>query len=125
MTYPCLWPLIEDDNFDAVLVISGVGMSAIMGRQVASSVPAATREQAAEFLKLLEDNELDNLDRVFEYMDRYQKPVIMSNPITEAFRESRTFKKLRDNGVMMYPTPERAVKALAALVQYSRYLKGA
>ncbi len=125
VTYPCLWPLIEDDNFDAVLVISGVGMSAMMGRQVASSVPTATREQAAEFLKMLEDNELDNLDRVFEYMDKYQKPVIMSNHITEAFRESRTFTKLKDNGVMMYPTPERAVRALAGLVQYSRYLKEA
>jgi acyl-CoA synthetase (NDP forming) len=88
-------------------------------------VPTATRGQAAEFLKMLEDNELDNLDRVFEYMDKYQKPVIMSNHITEAFRESRTFTKLKDNGVMMYPTPERAVRALAGLVQYSQYLKEA
>jgi acyl-CoA synthetase (NDP forming) len=125
VTYPCLWPLIEDDNFDAVLIISGVGMSAMMGRRVASSVPTATREQAEQFLRILEEDELNNLDRVFEYMDKYKKPVIMSNQVTEAFRESRTFNKLKDNGVMMYPTPERAVKVLARLVQYSRYLKEA
>jgi len=122
VTYPCLWPLMEDDNFDAVLIISGVGMSAMMGRRVASSVPTATKEQAEQFLRILEEDELSNLDRVFEYMDKYKKPVIMSNQVTEDFRKSRIFNKLKDNGVMMYPTPERAAKALAHLVQYSRYL---
>lgn len=122
VTYPCLWPLIEDENFDAVLVIHSIGGMRMMGRQMAASMPPEAREQVEQALKSWEEDELRNLDKLIEYMDRYQKPIIISTDINEAVRNSPTFSKLKENGVMMYPTPERAVKVLAHLVQYSRYL---
>jgi acyl-CoA synthetase (NDP forming) len=125
VTYPCLWPLIEDENFDAVLVIHSIGGMRMMGRQMAANMPPEAREQIEEALKSWEEDELRNLDKLIEYMDRYQKPIIISTDINEAVRNSPTFSKLKENGVMMYPTPERAVKVLAHLVQYSRYMKEA
>jgi acyl-CoA synthetase (NDP forming) len=126
VTYPCLWPLIEDENFDAVLVIHSIGgMMMMMGRQMAANMPPEAREQIELALQSWEEDELRNLDKLIEYMDRYQKPIIISTDINETVRNSPAFTKLKDNGVMMYPTPERAVKVLAHLVQYSRYRKGA
>ena len=66
--------------------------------------------------------ELANLDRLVEYMDKYQKPVIIFGRTPDGMGNSPVFKKLHDNGLSLYPTPERAAKVLAHLVQYSRYL---
>ena len=60
---------------------------------------------------------------MFELMDKYQKPVIVSTHITDAARNSPVFAKLQKNGVMMYATPERAAAVAAKLVEYSAYLK--
>jgi len=131
VTYPCLWPLLEDDNLDALLVIGGIGMTAMWARQAASYIPSVIQqadnvpsfvEQAEQMFKARQEEELKGLDRLFEYMDRFQKPVIISSHITEALRNSPVFDKLKEHGVMMYPTPERAAKVLAHLVQYGRYL---
>ena len=55
-------------------------------------------------------------------MDKYQKPVIIFNHHTDAIKGSIISTRLKENGVMTYPTPERAVRVLAHLVEYSRYL---
>ena len=57
-----------------------------------------------------------------EYMDKYQKPVIVYGRVNEAMRDSPVFNKLREHGIPMFPTPERAAKVLAHLVEYSRYV---
>jgi acyl-CoA synthetase (NDP forming) len=76
-------------------------------------------------MRMIEEQELSDLDKLVEYMDKYQKPIIISNQISDSMKNSRVFGKLMDNGIVMYPTPERAVKVLAHLVQYSRYLNEA
>ena len=130
VTYPCIWPLMEDDNLDALMILGGIGMTAMWARQ-AAAVPSFIQqadnapsfvEQAEQMFRAREKEELDGLDRLFEYMDRLKKPVIICSHITEALRSSPVFAKLREHGVMMYPTPERGAKVLASLVQYSRYL---
>jgi len=130
VTYPCLWPLIEDDNLDAVLVIGGIGQMGMGGRgggrfgrqffQQPDTEPSAV-EQAEQTLKAREEEERRNLDKLFEYMDKYRKPVVIFNRQVSAMRDSDLFNELKDNGIMMYPTPERAAKVLAHLVAYSRY----
>ncbi|MFC1864906.1 acetate--CoA ligase family protein [Chloroflexota bacterium] len=121
VTFPCFWPLIEDDNLDALLVIGGIGGMSRLLPGLTSDIPSV-REQAEQVFKAREKEELEDLDKLFEYMDKYQKPVIVSSRITEAMRSSPVFKKLKENGVLMYPTPERAAKVLFHLVEYSRYL---
>lgn len=121
VTYPCLWPLMEDDNIDALLVVDAIGWP-VRFREWALASSSSLREKADEILKKQEEKELRDLDRLFDYMDKYQKPVIISDSLTEAMKNSRIFSKLRENGVLIYPTPERAAKVLAHLVSYSRYL---
>ncbi|MFC2005869.1 acetate--CoA ligase family protein [Chloroflexota bacterium] len=120
VTYPCLWPLVEDDNFDALLVIDAIGQS-VMRDRVISDNPSV-REQSKKLVKARQEEELEGLDKLFEYIEKYQKPVIISSYVTEAMKRSSMFKKLKENGILIYPTPERAVKVLAHLVEYSRYL---
>ena len=124
VTFPCLWPLVEDNNFDAVLIISSIGMMR-MTNPGFTNMPQSVREQMEWAMRMIEEQELSDLDKLVEYMDKYQKPIIISNQISDSMKNSRVFGKLMDNGIMMYPTPERAVKVLAHLVQYSRYLNEA
>ena len=129
-TYPCLWPLIEDDNLDAVLPVGGIGgMGGMPPRAMLADVPPALRAQTEQMLKeqeqafgAREEEELKNLDKLIDYMDRYQKTVIIYGRINEDMKGSRVFNKLRENNIPMYPTPERAARVLAHLVEYSRYL---
>ncbi len=121
VTFPCLWPLMEDDNLDALLVLGGIGQMARMLPGLASNDPSV-REQAEQILKAREKEELEGLDKLFDYMDKYQKPVIAFGRVTEAMKSSPVYDKMREHGFVLYPTPERAVKVLAHLVEYSRYL---
>jgi acyl-CoA synthetase (NDP forming) len=124
VTFPCLWPLVEDNNFDAVLIISSIGMMR-MTNPGFTNMPQSVREQMEWAMRMIEEQELSDLDKLVEYIDKYQKPIIISNQISDSMKNSRVFGKLMDNGIVMYPTPERAVKVLAHLVQYSRYLNEA
>jgi len=130
VTYPCLWPLMEDDNLDALMVIGGIGMTAMWARpaavpsqfiQQADNAPSFI-EQADQMFKARQEEELKGLDRLFEYMDKLQKPVIVSSHITDALRSSPVFDKLKEHGIVIYPTPERGARVLAHLVQYSKYV---
>ena len=130
VTYPCIWPLMEDDNLDALLIIGGIGQMAMMSR-MSSAMSSAMQEaddgpsvveQAERMFNARQEEELKSLDRLIEYMDRYQKPVIITGRMTDALTSSPVFNKLRENGITMYPTPERAAKVLAHLVQYSNYV---
>jgi len=132
VTYPCIWPLIEDDNLDSLLVIGGVGQMRMWARGTVGNIPPTLREQAKQiqktrqkFLETQEKEELQHLDKLFELMDKYKKPVIISGTVDDNVKSSPVFKKLRENGVPMYPTPERAAKVLAHLVGYNRYLGSA
>jgi len=111
---------MEDDNIDALLVVDAIGLPLRFREWIPAS--SSLREKADEIFKTREDEELRNLDKLFDYMDKYQKPVIISSQIDEALENSRIFNKLTENGVLIYPTPERAAKVLAHLVSYSRYL---
>ena len=133
-TYPCLWPLIEDENLDAVLPVGGIGGMGMMPRGMTqramlADVPPALRAQTEQMLKdqekafgAREEEELNNLDKLIDYMDRYQKTVIIYGRVNEDMRNSPVFNKLKENNIPMYPTPERAAQVLAHLVEYSRYL---
>lgn len=129
VTYPCIWPLLEDDNLDSLLVIGGIGQMRMWAPATVTNIPPTLREQAKQimetrqkFFEEREKEELEDLDKLFEYMDKYKKPVIISGRVNENMKSSSVFKKLKENNVPMYATPERAAKVLAHLVDYSRYL---
>jgi len=121
VTYPCLWPLMEDANLDALIVVEAIAYPAAR-RNWIGSIPPSMREEVNKTLETQEEEELKHLDTAFDYMERYKKPLIISGAHTGSIRNSHAFKKLQDNGILMYPTPERAAKVLAQLIEYSEYL---
>jgi acyl-CoA synthetase (NDP forming) len=119
--YPCLWPLIEDDNIDAVLMMGGIGRMGMMARRAMSDrFPSEGWDE--QVFKAREEEERKNLGKLSEYIKKYQKPVIVFNHSPGAMKDSPMFNELKESGVMMYSTPERAARVLAHLVAYSRYL---
>jgi acetyltransferase len=108
-TYSCLNTLIEDENIDAVLFASGFGMGG---------------EATKRGVEGIESGETELLCQSIEIMDRLQKPLIIAQGFEEeSCLNSAPFKRLQQERIVVYPTPERAAKALARLVEYSEYLR--
>jgi acyl-CoA synthetase (NDP forming) len=132
VTYDCIWPLMEDPNLDSLLIIGGVGMSAMFpqfGADLVNAVlpqadnPNSLIDFAQQMFAATARQETEGLDKLFASMDKYKKPVILATPLNETIRKSEVFKKLQKNGVMLYGTPERAATVIAKLVEYSQYLE--
>ncbi len=131
VTYDCIWPMMEDPNLDSLLIIGGVGMSAMFPRFGADHInavlpqadnPNSLIDFAQQMFASIAKLEMDGLDKLFENIEKYKKPVILSTPVNETIRRSPVFKKLQAHGVMMYATPERAATVIAKMVEYGRYL---
>jgi len=122
VTYPALWPLMEDENVDTVLSVGSIGMVSSWAGRMPSRASDADTQKMREWLDLLVQDELKNIDRAIERMDEQQKPLIVTCILNDALRESEALRKLQENGILMYPTPERAARVLAHLVNYSQYL---
>jgi acyl-CoA synthetase (NDP forming) len=123
ISFPCLLPLLEDENIDAVLIAgpvwAPVGLSGLI------STPPWERDHLADIEQLLrgvEEESLRNLDTVKEWMKRYQKPIVFSAWATEEVKSGELYNKMKRYHLLPYPTPDRAARALARLVEYSDYL---
>jgi acyl-CoA synthetase (NDP forming) len=120
VSYHCLWPMIADDNTDAVLVVGGVGMAA----GFPGWAPASMKYPIDTMHKYMEDAELENLEKTLQMMDRWRKPVIFTVGVTGAGSHGRVPKRLRRSLRNLYSTPEAGAKVLARLAEYSEYLRG-
>jgi acyl-CoA synthetase (NDP forming) len=118
--YNCVWPLMRDDNIDAVLIIGGGGAA----MSYASWVPIASvlSEAVERWMDAQEQIELREIEKMIELMNKYQKPAIMTNMGVPNVRKGKLLKKLEDTHLVHLLTPERAARALAHLVRYSEYL---
>ena len=126
VTYDCLWPIMEDENVDAILAVGSIGMSVRWGmhRDLPLAMPSHIRDEAIKWTHLIEHTELEELDTAIERMDQYRKPIIITGMmLTHEMKDAPVLKKLEENGLLVYPTPERAAKVLAHLCWYSDYLR--
>ena len=119
-SYECLWALLEDENVDAAFIIGGGGVNASYAKWV--SLPDSVSGQIDQYLEEVETSELNDVDRVIELMKKYHKPVIFANTGIPTPRKGKVYKKLQQEYIIPFLTPERAAKALSHLVQYSEYL---
>jgi len=118
--YNCLWPLIEDENIDAILVL---GSPAATRRFLEwFSVHAPWMTNVDEMRKLSEAGELKELERLKEMRAKYGKPVIFCAMGIDIVKQGEVYRWLEQNYLVPYPTPERGAKALSHLVEYSEYL---
>ena len=77
-----------------------------------------------KMMDFIEVDEINNLDKAIEYMDKHQTPLIITSlMMTPEMREAPVLKKLQENGLITYPTPERSAKVLHHLCWYAEYLR--
>ncbi len=121
VTFPCLFTMIEDENIDSIMCISGV--ASVTNYAMMSTPPAWAKAMVDQFVAQHEEDEVKNLEKIFGLMRELQKPIVFSTLLTEAIKNSKAYKKLHENGMLMYPTPQRAAKVLANTAWYNNYLR--
>jgi acyl-CoA synthetase (NDP forming) len=123
ISYPCLQPLLEDENVDAVIIAGPVW--APVGLSAYISTPPWERDNLADIdglIRAIEKESLRNLEATMELMRRHQKPVVLSVWVSGDVKDGELYKTMERNNLVPYPTPDRAAKALARLVEYSEYV---
>lgn len=118
--------LLKWDGCDAVIHLGIHGLSATV-EKIAESVSAiCTSDYSTADLEAItgsiENQERDYVDRIARLTDQYEKPIVGVGLVTDA--RSRTLYRVADctfKGVF-FPSPERAVKAMAGLYRYRKWL---
>jgi acyl-CoA synthetase (NDP forming) len=118
--YSCLWPLMEDENIDAILVIGSPAATRSFIEWFSIHAPWITNIK--EMRKMAEDKDLEELNKVKEMMCKYGKPVIFCSMGVRIVKQGEVYKWMEQNYLIPFHTPERAAKALSHLVAYSEYL---
>ncbi|MCJ7522900.1 MAG: CoA-binding protein [Dehalococcoidia bacterium] len=120
VSYHALWPMLEDENIDAIIIIGGVGMVASFRNWI--KLPPSAIKGLAERRKAIEDIEVQDLEKTIELMKKHQKPILFVTQVMGAATRGLAYRKLRENHLNFYSIPERAARALRHLVEYSEYL---
>jgi len=118
--YNCLWPLIEDENIDAILVLGSPAATRRFLEWYSRNAPWMTNVD--EMKRLAEASELKELGKVKEMMGKYGKPIIFCAMGVPIVKQGEVYSWLEQNYLVPYPTPERGAKALCRLMEYSEYL---
>jgi acyl-CoA synthetase (NDP forming) len=120
VSYHALWPLLEDENVDAIIIIGGVAMIASFPHWV--KLPPSALEGATERKKAMESMEVKDLEKTIDLMKKHRKPILFTAQVFGAARRGMVNRMLRSHHLSFYSTPERAARTLRYLVEYSEYL---
>jgi acyl-CoA synthetase (NDP forming) len=115
--------LMAWDGCDAVVNLGILGRRVFLSRKgeaVRHSDPRGDDREIQAAIGLIEAFEARFITRCVELMDRHRKPVLGVSLITDA--AARTVYPVDGQTLcaVFYPTPERAVRALARMVEYAR-----
>jgi acyl-CoA synthetase (NDP forming) len=120
--------LLQWDECDAIIHMGIIGRK-VMIEGVLDSTIAVDQAYDSKFkedsLELLKIYEHELVVKTVQLMGKYHKPVIGVYLLTD--ESTRTVVDVADSKYkgVVFPSPERAVKALAKMYQYSKWLKGA
>lgn len=118
--YECLWPLLEDENVDAVLLISPTATRSFIDW---FAVYAPWLTNLDNLRKVVEEQDLRELEKVKEMMVKHDKPVVFCSMGITVVREGKVYRYIEQNHLVPFATPHRAAKALARFIEYSEYLR--
>jgi acyl-CoA synthetase (NDP forming) len=118
--------LLQWEECDAIIHMGIIGRSKMVKSVLESAImidKAYDQNFKEDSLNLLKAYEHELVDKTVRIMEKYQKPVIGVYLLTDEM--SRTVIEI--NGYkykgIIFPSPERAVKALSKMYKYSRWLK--
>jgi acyl-CoA synthetase (NDP forming) len=121
VSYHLLWPMIEDENVDAIVMVGGVGMTSSFAGW--SGLPDSMKHEVMDFRKAIEDVEVvEGVEKTKEMMHRYGKPVLFTTMVWGAAQRGKVYDRLRREHMFPYPVPEATARVLSHMVEYSEYL---
>lgn len=119
--------LLKWDGCDAVINLGIIGRKHLIEKYV-DSILKADPNYDPEFLKsviqMAYDGENKYIEKVVHLMEKYGKPVYGVSLLGKG-KGDQTLYRLEGHRLkgVFYPTPERAVKAFAKMVEYNRFLE--
>jgi len=122
----CMEELLKWDGCDAVIHLGIHGRRILVNAMMNSILktdPAMDEATAAPFRDMMIKAEEEYSEYVVELTQKYEKPVLGVSLLTDEL--SRTLYRYdnTDYKGVFFPSPERAVKALAGMVRYQSWLK--
>ena len=120
VSFQALWPMLEDKNIDAIIIVGGVGMIASFPNWVV--LPPSAKAGARERRRAMDKQETQDMEKTIELMWKHRKPIMFTTQVIGAAKRGIVYKKMKDNSLNFYSIPERAAKTLRHLVDYSEYL---
>ena len=118
VSYQALWPMIEDEGLDAIVVVGGVAMTS----GYATWAPALMKHATEEVGKQMEEAEFDAIKTTIDLMAEHRKPVFFTVGAARFETEGKVPLKLKESHLNLYPDPEESAKVLAHLVRYNEYM---
>lgn len=121
--YKSVRALLSAHNIDAVLVM-GVGYNSKRGAVLRRS-PFYEKYELEKVCQLFINDEMENTEYLIKDIKEQNKPIILCSDVSVYGRalNDEAFNKYLENGIFIYPTPERGARVLAHLVTYSEYLR--
>ena len=117
--------LMKWDGCDAVINLGILGRKHLLGRMIDSTMKADP-SYSHEFLEMVRQElikfERDYIRLIVELMEKYQKPVFCVGILTT--EEDQTLYRVEGSHLqgLIYETPERAIKALAKMYEYQKFV---
>ena len=115
--------LLQWDGCDAVIHL-GIDGKRIFGdkmlESVAMSDPACDRKELQSMKKILLDFDQTLKDRTKELLTQYQKPIIGVSLMSDADSEMLHGSHDDRYKAVLFPSPERAVRALSCMCEYAK-----
>ena len=118
--------LLKWDGCDAVINLGILGRR-IMVERFGESVLKSDPSYSSEFIDKINQRfvkfEREYINHVVKLMDQYKKPIFGVSLLPD--EKNQTLYRVQGSPFkgVFYPTPERAVKAYAKMVEYNQFLK--
>ncbi len=120
----CMEELLKWDGCDAVIHLGIHGKRVLVNSMIKSILttdPDVDEKSASLFRDTILQFEEEYVKFIVEMTQKYEKPVLGVSLLTDEI--SRTLYRYEDNPYkgVFFPSPERAVKALAGMCQYNQW----
>jgi acyl-CoA synthetase (NDP forming) len=117
--------LLKWDGCDAVINLGTVGRLKVL-KNLTESVLKADPTYSSEFIKKIHRDfkkiEKDDIRQIIGLMERYHKPIYGVSMLPDEKHHTVYSDKKHSVKGVFFPTPERAVRAFAKMVQYHKFL---
>ena len=117
--------LMKWDGCDAVLHLGIHGQTILVHKTLAGLSridPSYSKKEIEDMGNLMNDIERQYIDHVINLSEKYEKPIVGVSLLVDDKTKTLYRKEGKKYKGVFFPTPERAVKALASMCKYKEWL---